>query len=82
MKCDVVFDVIYTQKVRCFFALNVRLTKEMTALTPASIKVTIVAQTENIVFELRFDFIVTLCVSITKDEYDESGPAMVHRKCF
>jgi len=93
MKCDV--DIrrdLYTNSVlsggtTMFPGIDVRLTKEMTALAPASIKVKIVAPPER-KYSVWIGGSILASLStfqemwITKDEYDESGPGIVHRKCF
>jgi len=93
MKCDV--DIrrdLYTNTVlsggtTMFPNIDVRLTKEMTALAPASIRVKIVAPPER-KYSVWIGGSILSSLStfqemwITKDEYDESGPGIVHRKCF
>jgi len=93
MKCDV--DIrrdLYTNTVlsggsTMFPGIDVRLTKEMTALAPASIKVKIVAPPER-KYSVWIGGSILSSLStfqdmwIRKDEYDESGPGIVHRKCF
>jgi len=93
MKCDV--DIrrdLYTNAVlsggtTMFPNIDVRLTKEMTILAPASIKVKIVAPPER-KYSVWIGGSILSSLStfqemwITKDEYDESGPGIVHRKCF
>jgi actin len=93
MKCDV--DIrrdLYTNTVlsggtTMFPNIDVRLTKEMTSLAPASIKVKIVAPPER-KYSVWIGGSILSSLStfqemwISKDEYDESGPGIVHRKCF
>merc|ERR1711885_92385 len=93
MKCDV--DIrrdLYTNTVlsggtTMFPGIDARLTKEMTALAPASIKVKIVAPPER-KYSVWIGGSILSSLStfqemwISKDEYDESGPGIVHRKCF
>jgi len=93
MKCDV--DIrrdLYTNTVlsggtTMFPGIDVRLTKEMTTLAPSSIKVKIVAPPER-KYSVWIGGSILSSLStfqemwITKDEYDESGPGIVHRKCF
>jgi len=92
MKCDV--DIrrdLYTNTVlsggtTMFPGIDVRLTKEMTALAPASIKVKIVAPPER-KYSVWIGGSILSSLStfeemwIKKEEYDESGPSIVHRKC-
>jgi actin-related protein len=93
MKCDV--DIrrdLYTNTVlsggsTMFPGIDERLTKEMTALAPASVRVKIVAPPER-KYSVWIGGSILSSLStfqemwITKDEYDESGPGIVHRKCF
>jgi actin-related protein len=92
-KCDV--DIrrdLYTNTVlsggsTMFPGIDVRLTKELTGLAPASIKIKIVAPPER-KYSVWIGGSILSSLStfqemwITKDEYDESGPGIVHRKCF
>jgi len=93
MKCDI--DIrrdLYTNLVlsggsTMFPGLDVRLTKEMTALAPATVKVKVVAPPER-KYSVWIGGSILSSLStfqdmwISKDEYDESGPGIVHRKCF
>jgi len=93
MKCDV--DIrrdLYTNTVlsggtTMFQGIDKRLQKEMTALAPAAVKVKIVAPPER-KYSVWIGGSILSSLStfqemwITKDEYDESGPNIVHRKCF
>merc|ERR1712186_247899 len=93
MKCDV--DIrrdLYTNTVlsggtTMFPNIDVRLTKEMTSLAPASIKVKIVAPPER-KYSVWIGGSILSSLStfqemwISKEEYDDSGPTIVHRKCF
>merc|ERR1712053_28304 len=92
-KCDV--DIrrdLYTNTVlsggsTMFNKIDTRLQKEMTALAPSAIKVKIVAPPER-KYSVWIGGSILSSLStfqemwITKDEYDESGPGIVHRKCF
>jgi actin len=93
MKCDI--DIrrdLYTNTVlsggsTMFPNVDTRLTKEMTALAPANIKVKIVAPQER-KYSVWIGGSILSSLStfqemwITRDEYDEAGPQIVHRKCF
>merc|ERR1712154_152042 len=90
MKCDV--DIrrdLYTNTVlsggtTMFPGIDIRLSKEMTSLAPASIKVKIVAPPER-KYSVWIGGSILSSLStfqemwISKDEYDESGPPIVHR---
>jgi len=92
-KCDV--DIrrdLYTNTVlsggsTMFPNIDKRLNKEITALAPAAVKVKIVAPPER-KYSVWIGGSILSSLStfqemwITKDEYDESGPSIVHRKCF
>merc|ERR1719326_1226414 len=92
MKCDV--DIrrdLYTNTVlsggtTMFPNIDVRLTKEMTSLAPASIKVKIVAPPER-KYSVWIGGSILSSLStfqemwISKDEYDDSGPRIVHQMC-
>ena len=93
MKCDV--DIrrdLYTNIVlsggsTMFPNIDVRLTKEMKALAPASIEVKIVAPPERrcsvwIGGSILCSLSTFQEMWIAKDEYDEFGAGIVHRKCF
>jgi len=64
-----------------------RMQKELAALAPASMKVKIVAPPER-KYSVWIGGSILASLStfqqmwVTKQEYDESGPAIVHRKCF
>jgi len=92
-KCDV--DIrrdLYTNTVlsggsTMFPNIDKRLQKEMSKLAPSAIKVKIVAPPER-KYSVWIGGSILSSLStfqemwITKDEYDESGPGIVHRKCF
>merc|ERR1712157_323058 len=93
MKCDV--DIrrdLYTNTVlsggtTMFPGLAERLNKEMTALAPASIKIKVVAPAERkysvwIGGSILSSLNTFQEMWITREGYDESGPQIVHRKCF
>ena len=93
MKCDVDIrkdlygNTVIAGGTTMFSGLEARLTKEMTALAPPSMKIKVVAPPER----KYSDWIGGSTLSslstfkkmwISKKEYDESGPAIVHRKCL
>jgi len=93
MKCDV--DVrrdLYRNTVlsggsTMFPNMDARLSQEITALAPASIKVKVVAPPER-KYSVWIGGSILSSLStfqemwVSKDEYDEAGPSIVHRKCF
>jgi len=64
-----------------------RLNKEMVALVPSTMKVKVVAPPER-KYSVWIGGSILASLStfqqmwISKQEYDESGPGIVHRKCF
>jgi hypothetical protein len=62
-------------------------TKELTALAPSTMKIKVVAPPER-KYSVWIGGSILSSLStfqqmwISKAEYDESGPAIVHRKCF
>merc|ERR1712242_54926 len=93
MKCDV--DIrrdLYRNTVlsggsTMFPNLDAWLNKEMTSLAPASIKIKVVAPPERKYSVWIGGSILSSLTTfqemwISKDQYDESGPQIVHRICF
>jgi actin-related protein len=70
-----------------FPGLADRLQKEIVALAPSSMKVKIIAPPER-KYSIWIGGSILASLStfqkmwISKQEYDESGPSIVHRKCF
>ena len=64
-----------------------RLTKEVTTLAPAAVKIKVVAPPER-KYSVWIGGSILSSLStfqqmwISKAEYDEAGPSIVHRKCF
>jgi len=64
-----------------------RLNKEMVALAPSTMKIKVVAPPER-KYSVWIGGSILASLStfqqmwISKQEYDESGPGIVHRKCF
>jgi len=92
-KCDIdvrktLYDnVVLSGGTTMFPGIGERLHKEMTALAPASMKVKVIAPPERKYSVWIGGSILTSLSTfqtmwITKAEYDESGPAVVHKKCF
>ena len=63
------------------------MTKELSAIAPDSVRVKVIAPPER-KFSVWIGGSILASLStfqqmwISKQEYDESGPAIVHRKCF
>jgi len=92
MKCDVdIRKDLYANTVMSggttmFNQIDQRLQKEITNLAPASMTIKIVAPPER-KYSVWIGGSILASLStfedmwVTKDEYDESGPSIVHRKC-
>jgi len=92
-KCDIDIrkdlyqNVVLSGGTTMFTGIDNRLEKEITAKAPASVKVKIVAPPER-KYSVWIGGSILSSLStfqdmwINKDEYDESGPGIVHRKCF
>merc|ERR1719440_394581 len=92
MKCDIDVrremygNVILSGGTTMFPGIGERMTKELTALAPATMKVKVVAPPER-KYSVWIGGSVVSSLStfqqmwITKGEYDEQGPTIVHRKC-
>ena len=67
--------------------INTRLEKEMIQLAHPTMKIKVIAPPER-KYSVWIGGSILASLStfqnmwITKEEYDESGPAIVHRKCF
>jgi actin-related protein len=93
MKCDVDIrkelynNVVLSGGTTMFPGVAERLHKELTALAPPTIKVKVVAPPER-KYSVWIGGSILSSLStfqqmwISKEEYDESGPSIVHRKCF
>jgi len=93
MKCDVDIRKDLYQNVVCsggstmYGGISERLTKEMVALAPPTMKIKIIAPPERKYSVWIGGSILSALGTfqsmwITKAEYDDAGPAIVHRKCF
>jgi len=93
MKCDVDIrkdlygNVVLSGGTTMFNGIAERMNKELVALAPPSMKIKIVAPPER-KYSVWIGGSILSSLStfqqmwITKAEYDESGPSIVHRKCF
>jgi len=93
MKCDVDIrkdlygNTVLSGGTTMFDGIAERMQKEITALAPASMKIKIVAPPERkysvwIGGSILASLSTFQAMWISKQEYDESGPSIVHRKCF
>merc|ERR1711871_1245768 len=93
MKCDVDIrkdlyqNIVLSGGSTMYPGLADRLTKEITALAPTTMKVKVYAPPERKYSVWIGGFILSFLATfqsmwITKDEFDDAGPGIVHRKCF
>merc|ERR1719499_1359432 len=92
MKCDVDIrkdlyaNIVMSGGTTMFDKMSERLQKEITNLAPSSMTIKIVAPPER-KYSVWMGGSILASLStfeemwVTKDEYDESGPSIVHRKC-
>merc|ERR1712027_176897 len=84
---DLYTNVVLSGGTTMFTGIDTRLQKEIKALAPPNVKVKIVAPPER-KYSVWIGGSILSSLStfqdmwITKEEYDESGPGIVHRKCF
>ncbi|CAN8301312.1 unnamed protein product [Cochlearia groenlandica] len=93
MKCDVDIrkdlygNIVLSGGTTMFGGIGDRMSKEITALAPSSMKIKVVAPPER-KYSVWIGGSILASLStfqqmwIAKAEYDESGPSIVHRKCF
>ncbi|RUS29669.1 actin-2 [Jimgerdemannia flammicorona] len=93
MKCDVDIrkdlygNIVMSGGTTMYPGIADRMLKEITALAPSSMKIKIVAPPER-KYSVWIGGSILASLStfqqmwISKQEYDESGPSIVHRKCF
>ena len=93
MKCDVDIhedlygNIVLSGGTTLFAGIADRMQKEVTALAPSTMKIKIIAPPER-KYSVWIGGSILASLStfqqmwISKQEYDESGPSIVHRKCF
>jgi actin-related protein len=93
MKCDIDIrrdlyaNIVMSGGTTMFPGIAERMTKELTALAPSTMKIKVVAPPER-KYSVWIGGSILASLStfqqmwISKAEYDESGPSIVHRKCF
>ena len=93
MKCDVDIrkdlygNIVLSGGTTMFAGIADRMQKEITALAPSTMKIKIIAPPER-KYSVWIGGSILASLStfqqmwISKQEYDESGPSIVHRKCF
>merc|ERR1712045_395164 len=84
---DLYQNVVLSGGTTMFQGIGERMTKELTALAPSTMKIKVVAPPER-KYSVWIGGSILSSLStfqqkwISKQEYDECGPAIVHRKCF
>jgi len=93
MKCDIDIrkdlyaNIVMSGGSTMFPGVADRMQKEITSMAPSTIKIKMIAPPER-KYSVWIGGSILASLStfqemwITKDEYDESGPGIVHRKCF
>ena len=93
MKCDVDIrkdlyaNIVLSGGTTMFNQIAERLSKEIVALAPSTMKIKVVAPPER-KYSVWIGGSILASLStfgqmwISKNEYDEAGPSIVHRKCF
>jgi actin beta/gamma 1 len=93
MKCDVDIrkdlysNIVLSGGTTMYNGIADRITKEVTALAPPTMKIKVIAPPER-KYSVWIGGSILASLStfqqmwISKAEYDESGPSIVHRKCF
>jgi len=93
MKCDIDIrkdlyaNIVLSGGTTMYEGIAERITKEITNLAPPSMKVKVVAPPER-KYSVWIGGSILASLStfqqmwISKEEYEESGPGIVHRKCF
>ena len=93
MKChvdirkDLYANIVLSGGTTMFAGIGERMTKELSALAPSTMKIKVVAPLERkdsvwIGGSILSSLSTFQQMWISKGEYDESGPTIVHRKCF
>ena len=92
-KCDIDIrkdlygNVVLSGGTTMFEGIAERMTKELTNMAPASMKIKVVAPPEG-KYSVWIGGSILASLStlqqmwITKEEYEDAGPGIVHRKCF
>merc|ERR1712048_203105 len=93
MKCDIDLrkalfsNVVLSGGTTMFQGIGERMTRELAVLAPSTMKIKVVAPPER-KYSVWIGGSILSSLStfqqmwISKQEYDESGPSIVHRKCF
>jgi len=93
MSCDIdvrrelYANVVLSGGTTMFPGIGERMTKELTALAPSTMKIKVIAPPERrysvwIGGSILSSLTTFQQMWVSKEEYDEAGPGIVHRKCF
>merc|ERR1712139_543267 len=80
-------NIVLSGGTTMYPGMGERMTKELSALAPSTMKIKVVASAER-KYSVWMGGSILASLStfqqmwISKDEYDEAGPMVVHRKCF
>lgn len=84
---DLYENIILSGGTTMFPGISERLTKEISAMAPSSVKVKVIAPNERkysvwIGGSVLSTLATFQTMWVTRQEYEECGPSVVHRKCF
>jgi len=84
---DLYANIVLSGGTTMYPGIGDRMQKEVTTLAPSTIKVKIIAPPERkysvwIGGSILSSLSTFQSMWVTKDEYDETGPGIVHKKCF
>ena len=84
---DLYRNIVLSGGSTMYPGFNIRLEKAITALAPSGVKIKVIAPPERIHSAWIGGSILTSTSAfqqlwISKQDYDELGPSIVHRKCF
>ena len=87
LRKDMFENIVMSGGTTMFDGINNRLTKELTQLAPNGIKVRVVTPPERkysvwIGGSILSSLNTFQDIWISREEYDEAGPEIIHRKCF
>jgi actin beta/gamma 1 len=87
LRHDLYQNIVLSGGTTMFNGISERMHKELTALVPSTMKVRVIAPPERkysvwIGGSILSSLSTFQSMWISKAEYDESGPSVVHRKCF
>ncbi|MED6245094.1 Actin-2, partial [Ataeniobius toweri] len=87
IRCSLYANIVLSGGTTMFPGIADRMQKEMTAMASKSMKIKVIAPPERkysvwIGGSILGSLSTFQQLWISKQEYDESGPGIVHRKCF